>query len=135
MPEWSTPLRAELSRELDLAEQAATASEARRSRLAAELASAERELAVVEAETAPARQALATATNCAAEARWQRNEAARRLDATGLRGRLAARRELNAAGAREDNALDYRERTRQRTLPAVDHYTKAPERIETHVMR
>ena len=62
VPEWFEPLRAGLRRELYDAEQALTASEARRARLAAEATAAQRDLVRIEAATAPARQALAAAT-------------------------------------------------------------------------
>ena len=62
IPEWFEPLRAGLRRDLYDAEQALTASEARRARLAAEATAAERDLVRIEAATAPARQALAAAT-------------------------------------------------------------------------
>jgi conjugative relaxase-like TrwC/TraI family protein len=130
IPEWFEPLRAQLCRERDLAEQEATAGEAQRARLAADVADAERELASVEARMAPAREALAAATRHADEARWQRNDAERRFTATGLRGRRAARRELNAAEAREDRAVDYRDRTRQRTAPQEDQYNHAEARVD-----
>jgi conjugative relaxase-like TrwC/TraI family protein len=127
--EWFEPLRAHLCGERDLAEQKATASKAQRARLAAEAATAERELAVVDASTAPAREALAMATRRADDARWQRNEAERRLAGTGLRGRRAARRDLDAAEAREDRAVDYRERTRRHAAPQIDQYSQARQRV------
>jgi hypothetical protein len=125
IPEWFEPLRTELHREMTAAEGEVTAFEARRARLAAELASNERELAVVEAGTAPAREAFAAATRRADEARWQRHDAEHRLSGSGLRGRRAAHRELDAATTREDRAVDYRERTRQRAVPHVDRYHQA----------
>jgi hypothetical protein len=113
-----------------VAEGEVLAFEARRSRLAAEAAAAERGLAVVEARTAPAREALAVATRRADETRWQRNAAERRLDASGLRGRRAARRELDAAEAREDRSVDYRESIMRHAAPQVDRFNLARERVD-----
>jgi conjugative relaxase-like TrwC/TraI family protein len=130
IPHWFEPLRAELRHELTIAEGEVTAFETRRARLAADLTSAERELAVIEAGTAPARDALVVATRRAAEARWRRNEAERRLARTGLRGRRTARRELDAAEAREDRAVDYRHAMRRRAAPQVNRYNLARERVD-----
>jgi conjugative relaxase-like TrwC/TraI family protein len=130
IPEWFEPLLAGLRREMTVAEGEVIAFETRWARLAAELASAERELAVVDAGTAPAREALDAATRRADEARWQRYDAERRLAGTGLRGRRAVRRELDAAKAREHRAFDYRDRTRQRTLPYINQHNQARERVD-----
>ena len=65
------------------AEQALTASEAKRARLAAEATAAKRDLVRIEAATAPARQALAAATGLYEEA-WRRHARAQHhLDHSG----------------------------------------------------
>jgi conjugative relaxase-like TrwC/TraI family protein len=130
VPDWFEPLRAELRREMTVAEGEVVAFEARRTRLAAEAAAAEYDLAVVEAQTAPAREALAVAMRRADEARWQRNETERRLAGTGLRGRRAARREVDAAETREDRAVDYRESVRRYAGPHIDQHNQARERVD-----
>jgi conjugative relaxase-like TrwC/TraI family protein len=130
IPEWFEPLRTGLRQDLTVAEGEDFAFEAKRTRLAGELASAERELAVVEARTALTRRALASATSRADEARWRRNHAERRLAATGLRGRRFARRELDAAEAREDRAAEHRERSRRRAAPYVDEFNQARAHVD-----
>jgi hypothetical protein len=128
-PEWFEPLRTELRRNLKTAERTVVEGEARRARLAAELALAERQLVVLEAATAPARDALDAATRRADEARWRCTDAQRRLEGSGLRGRRAARRQVDVAEARVERAVEYHERTRQRTAPHIDQCDQARARV------
>ena len=107
-----------------------TDSATERARLAASVAAAERDLARIEAATAPAREQFAAATGRADQARWQHNDAQRRLDASGLRGRRAVRHELAAAEVRRQRAVAHLQRARQRTRPDIDQYNQARLRLE-----
>ncbi len=130
IPQWFDPLRAALRRDLYDAEQALTASEARRARLAAEATAAQRHLVRIEAATAPARQALATATDLYEEA-WRRHARAQHhLDHSGIRGRRAARRDHHAAAGQLDAATEHLERTRRHAAPDVEHRHQARTRVD-----
>ena len=112
------------------AEQALTASEAKRARLAAEATAAERDLVRIEAATAPARQALAAATSLYEEA-WRRHARAQHhLDHSGIRGRRAARRDHDAAATQLEAATEHLERTRRHTAADVEHYHQARARAD-----
>ena len=130
IPQWFEPLRAGLRRDLYDAEQALTASEAQRARLAAEATAARRDLVRIEAATAPARQALAAATDRYEEA-WRRHARAQHhLDHSGIRGRRAARRDHDAAATQLEAATEHLERTRQHTAADVEHYHQARTRVD-----
>ncbi len=112
------------------AEQALTASEARRARLAAEATAAQRDLVRIEAATAPARQALAAATGLYEEA-WRRHARAQHhLDHSGIRGRRNARRDHDAAVGQLEAATEHLERTRRHTAADVEHYHQARTRAD-----
>jgi hypothetical protein len=125
IPQWFEPLRAGLRRDLHDAMQALTASEAKRARLAAEAAAVERDLVRIEAATAPARQALAAATNLYEEAWRNHARAQHHLNRSGIRGRRAARRDHDAAVGQLEAATEHLERTRQQTAAEVDDYHHA----------
>jgi hypothetical protein len=113
IPQWFEPLRTGLRHDLNAAEEALTASEAKRARLAAEATGAQRHLVRIEAATAPGRQALATATDLLEEA-WRRHARAQHhLDHSGIRGRRAARRDHAAAVGQLEAATEQLERTRR----------------------
>jgi conjugative relaxase-like TrwC/TraI family protein len=130
VPEWFDRLLTDLRGDLKVAVQAVTDGEIERARLSASAAAAERDLARVEAATAPAREQFAAATGRADQARWRHIDAQRRLDATGLRGRRAARHELAAAEARRERAIGHLQRTKQSTGPDIDQYNLARARLE-----
>ncbi len=130
VPEWFRPLLAGLRRDLFDAERALTTSETRRGRLAAEAAAAERDLVRIEAATAPARQALAAATDLYEEA-WRRHARAQHhLDHSGIRGRRAARRDHDTAVGQLDAATEHLERTRRHTAADIEHYHQARTRAD-----
>ena len=130
IPEWFEPLRAGLRRDLYDAEQARTAGEAERARLAAEATAAERDLVRIEAATAPARQALAAATGRYEEA-WRRHARAQHhLDHSGIRGRRTARRDHHAAATQLEAATGHLQRTRRLTAAHVEHYRQARARAD-----
>jgi conjugative relaxase-like TrwC/TraI family protein len=130
IPQWFEPLRAGLRRDLYDAEQALTASEAKRARLAAEAAAARRDLVRIDAATAPARQALATATDLYEDA-WRRHARAQHhLDHSAIRGRRTARRHRDAAATQLEAATERLERTRRHTAADVDQYHQARTRVD-----
>ncbi len=130
VPEWFDPLRAELRRELNDAEQALTSGEARRARLAAEATAARRDLVRIEAATAPAHRALAAATSRYEEA-WRRHARTRHHpDHSAIRGRRNARRDHHAAATQLEAATEQLEHTRRHAAPAVEHYRQAQARVD-----
>jgi DNA transposition AAA+ family ATPase len=130
VPEWFEPLLAELRGDVKIAEHEATASEAERGRLAAEERAARHDLVRIDAATAPARHALASATDAYEEAWRQHARAEHHLEFSGIRGRRAARRQLVEAKARLDRAVEHLQRTRHGTAPHVERYERARARVE-----
>jgi hypothetical protein len=129
IPDWFEPLLAELRRELDVAEQEATVSEYQRGRLVASVARAQHDLARIDAATAPARAELAAAMSSHHEAGRTHALAEHRLDVSGLRGRRAARHNLDAAHVELEHAIAHLQRTRQHTRTHVDHYEQERARV------
>jgi hypothetical protein len=125
VPDWFARLRAATRSELDAAEQDMADSSQQRTRLAESVAAAERELARVEAATAPAREALAAATLWATLARFRHNDAQHRLDTFGIRGRRQVRRDVELAERLLGRANDQLQRTWQGTARHVDLYHQA----------
>jgi conjugative relaxase-like TrwC/TraI family protein len=130
IPGWFEPLLAELRRELDVAEQEATVSESQRGHLVASIAEARHDLARIDAATAPARGELAAATSSYHEAGRTHRLAEHRLDVSGLRGRRAARHDLDAAQVELEGAIAHLQRTRQHARMHVDQYEQARARVE-----
>jgi hypothetical protein len=127
--QWFEPLLGDLRRELKVAEQAVTDSEAEWARLAASAAAARRDFARVEA-AAPAREQLAAATGRADQARWQFNDAQSRPDTTGWRRRRVARHELVAAEVRLERAVEHLQRITHRTRLDIDQYDQSRARVD-----
>ena len=130
LPEWFEPLRAATRRDLDAAEQAATASAVQRGRVAASVTSAERHLAQVEAETAPARHMVAIATRRVDHAWLRHADAQRQNEAAGIRGRRQAHRDVELTALRLELATDFLASNQRSADPHVDNYRRAQAQVE-----
>jgi hypothetical protein len=129
IPEWFDQRRTETRRELADVEQRAAANAATRERLEAELHAAERDLHWLDLPTGRQRQDLAAARHQLDSASRDQQDAQRRLDRSGLRGRRDARRELTAAENRVTWANHTLEQVCASVSPDVDRYHQTTQRV------
>ena len=125
IPEWFEPLLNEARAELNSIEQRQAARAKEREQLQTAVGIADARLQQVDVATRQDRDALDDAERRAKQARWNHHAAQRRLDASPLRSRRSARRDVDESERQLDRATDYLERTRARTAPNVNHHSAA----------
>jgi hypothetical protein len=129
MPAWFEPLRAELREALSVAEREATESASRHDQLLAAVRAADRDLIRIDAATAPARNALAAATQDYEQACRRYALAEQRLEDCGMWGRRAARSDLADADADVERASEKLCLARQQSGSDVHRYSQATARL------
>ena len=125
IPDWFPTVLANAQRALLDAETREAHRSARRTHGTAAAAHADAVLAEVAAATAADRDALHHAESRVVGARRRHAAAQHRLDTAPRRQRRSMRADVHIAQQQLDRAEDYLERTRQRTVPAIERHAQA----------